>query len=86
MDEPRTRRAPTQERSRRTVGRILDAAEQIIGESGIEAATTRAIAERAEVSTPSLYRFFADRDEIFDALLHQILGEFDERAAGFSNG
>lgn len=81
MDETRTRRAPTQERSRRTVGRILDAAEQIIGESGIEAATTRAIAERADVATPSLYRFFADRDEIFDALLQQILGEFDERAA-----
>lgn len=81
MDKHRSRRAPTQERSRRTVGRILDATEQIIGESGVEAATTRAIAERAEVATPSLYRFFADRDEIFDALLSQILSEFDERTA-----
>lgn len=79
VDEPRTRREPTQERSRRTVGRILDATEQIIGESGVEAVTTRAIAELAEVSTPSLYRFFADRDEIFDALLQQILTAFDER-------
>lgn len=81
VDKPRARRAPTQERSRRTVGRILDAAEQIIGEAGVEAATTRTIAERADVASASLYRFFADRDEIFDALLQQILAEFDEQAA-----
>ncbi len=80
VDESRARRAPTQERSRRTVSRILDATEQIIGESGIEAVTTRAIAERADVATPSLYRFFADRDEIFDAILQQTLLDFDERA------
>jgi AcrR family transcriptional regulator len=77
---PRARRAPTQERSRRTVGRILDATEQLIGEAGVEAATTRAIAEQAGVAPASLYRFFADRDEIFDALLRQIVAEFDERA------
>jgi len=55
-DVPGTRRLPTQERSRRTVQRILDAAEAIVGESGADAATTRAIAERAGVSAPSLYR------------------------------
>lgn len=64
VDGPRARRAPTQERSRRTVGRILDAAEQIIGETGAEAVTTRTIAERADVAPASLYRFFADRNEI----------------------
>ena len=53
-------------RSRGTVNRILDAAEAIAAEDGPEAVTTRAIAEHAGVAAPSIYRFFADRDEIFD--------------------
>jgi AcrR family transcriptional regulator len=73
-----TRREPVQERSRRTVTKILQATEQIIGESGIEAATTRAVSERAGVAAPSLYRFFADRDEILDALLEQLIKDLDQ--------
>jgi AcrR family transcriptional regulator len=75
-----TRRTPTQARSRRTVQRILDAAEAIVGESGADAATTRAIAARAGVSAPSLYRFFADRDEILDRLLSTGLAALDRHA------
>lgn len=73
----RTRRVPSQARSRRTVQRILDAAEAIVGESGVDAATTRAVAERAAVAAPSLYRFFADRDEILDAVLERMLRDLD---------
>ena len=76
----RTRRAPAQERSRRTVRQILDATEELIGERGIDAATTRAIAERAGVAVPSLYRFFADRDEILDALLEHMVADLDAHA------
>jgi len=72
-----TRRVPAQARSRRTVRRILDAAEAIVGESGVDAATTRGIAERAGVAAPSLYRFFADRDEILDAVLERMLRDLD---------
>jgi AcrR family transcriptional regulator len=74
----RGRREPVQARSRRTVERILEAAEAIIGEDGVEAATTRAIAERAGVVAPSLYRFFDDRDAIFDALLEAMLEQLEE--------
>ena len=63
------RRKPVQERSRRTVAAILDAAEAIVDEEGVNAATTRAIADRAGVAYPSLYRFFSDRDQILDDLL-----------------
>ena len=49
-----TRRAPMQARSRATVTRILDAAAAIADEQGVDAATTRAIADRAGVSYPSL--------------------------------
>jgi AcrR family transcriptional regulator len=76
----RTRREPTQQRSRRTVRQILDAAEQIVGTQGVDAATTRAIAERAGVAIPSLYRFFADRDEILDALLEHMIADLDQHA------
>jgi AcrR family transcriptional regulator len=76
----RARREPTQQRSRRTVRQILDAAEQIVGTQGVDAATTRAIAERAGVAIPSLYRFFADRDEILDALLEHMTADLDQHA------
>lgn len=69
-----------QERSRQTVRRILAAAEAIVEQDGVDAATTRAIAERANVAVPSLYRFFADRDEILDALLEEMLRDLDEQA------
>ena len=73
------RREPTQARSRRTVTRILDAAAAIVDEHGVDAATTRTIADRAGVAYPSLYRFFADRDEIFDRLLERHLTQIDDR-------
>ncbi len=79
-DTIRQRREPVQTRSRETVGRILEAAAALIEAEGLDAVTTRAIAERASVSAPSLYRFFADRDEIFDRLLSTQLAELDRHA------
>ena len=74
-----TRRAPVQERSRLTVARILDAAAEIADEQGIDAATTRAVADRAGVSYPSLYRFFPDRDAILGELLERQVADLDAR-------
>ena len=69
-----------QQRSRRTVRQILDAAGQIVGTQGVDAAATRAIAERGGVAIPSLYRFFADRDEILDALAEHMTADLDQHA------
>ncbi|HXA72633.1 MAG TPA: TetR/AcrR family transcriptional regulator [Acidimicrobiales bacterium] len=74
------RRQPVQERSRETVARLLDAAAAIIDEAGVEAATTRAIAERDGVAYPSLYRFYADREEILEQLLERHLADLDAEA------
>jgi len=76
---PVQRRAPVQARSRQTVARILDAAAAIADEHGVEAATTRAIADRAGVSYPSLYRFFADREAILGELLERQCADLDAR-------
>ncbi|QUW83975.1 TetR/AcrR family transcriptional regulator [Streptomyces mirabilis] len=67
------RRQPVQARSRETVERILDAAALLLEEDGVEAVTTRAIAKRAGITAPSLYRFFVDREQILDALMEQHL-------------
>ncbi|MCX5085477.1 MULTISPECIES: TetR/AcrR family transcriptional regulator [unclassified Streptomyces] len=75
----RRRRRPVQARSRETVERILDAAAVLLEEGGVEAVTTRVIAERAGITAPSLYRFFADRDQVLDALMEQHL----ERLSAF---
>ncbi len=74
-----SRRAPVQERGRQTVVRILDAAATIADELGVDAVTTRAIADRAGVSYPSLYRFFADREAILDELMERHCAELDAR-------
>ncbi|WP_405997194.1 TetR/AcrR family transcriptional regulator [Streptomyces sp. NBC_00829] len=76
------RRQPVQARSRETVERILDAAAALLEEGGVDAVTTRAIAERAGITAPSLYRFFADRDQVLDALMEQHL----ERLSAFLAG
>lgn len=61
---------PQQERAARRVRTLLDAAEAVFGESGFEAATMTAIAERSGTSIGGLYRYFPDKPAIAQALLH----------------
>lgn len=62
------RRKPTQDRSKRRLERILDAATHVLAEVGYEAATTEGIAERAGVSIGSIYRFFPNKRALFSAV------------------
>jgi AcrR family transcriptional regulator len=73
-----TRRAPVQERSSETVHTILDAASSLLERLPIEQITTSRIAEEAGVSVGGLYRFFADKQEIFDAIALRGLAAFRE--------
>jgi AcrR family transcriptional regulator len=63
-----TRKSPSQERSRRTVDRILDAAARIFHECGYSGATTNDIADEAGVSVGSLYQYFPNKDALLVAL------------------
>lgn len=47
---------------------IFEAAARVFGESGFEAATTNAIAERAGVSVGSLYQYFPNKRVLLEAL------------------
>jgi len=53
---------------------ILDAAEAVIADRGLEGASTAAIASRAGVAVGTLYNYFPDRDSLIDSL-------FDARRA-----
>lgn len=62
---------------------ILEAARDVIGERGYQAATFQQIALRAGVSRPTLHYYFDSRDHIYDVLLteiHQRLAECVEQA------
>src|SRR5262245_52449203 len=50
-------------------GRMLAAAEAVFAESGYASATMAAIAKRARVSTGNLYRYFANKEELFYTIL-----------------
>jgi AcrR family transcriptional regulator len=68
VDDARPARPPQQDRGLKRVESILDAAEAVVAEVGVEAASTNAIAERAGSSVGSLYHFFPSKEAIIEAL------------------
>ncbi|MDO7869461.1 TetR/AcrR family transcriptional regulator [Nocardioides jiangxiensis] len=64
--------------------RILDAAAQVLREHGPRPRLITTIAERAQVSRPTLYRHFRDRTELYDSLmraeLQRVVEEVVQRA------
>jgi AcrR family transcriptional regulator len=76
-----SRRSPVQDRARRTVERILDAAAHVFGERGY-AATTNDVAERAGVSIGSLYQYFRDKDALLVALHDRHLDQIERELLG----
>jgi AcrR family transcriptional regulator len=78
MAHPSTRRAPLQVRSTETVSTILDAASSLLSSTPFEQITTSRIAEAAGLSVGALYRFYSDKQEIFDAIAVRELTAFRE--------
>lgn len=72
-----TRRVPSQERSRRRVEQILDAAAEVVVRDGVDALSTQEIARRAGVPVASLYQYFADKDDVLLALAGRDMDEMD---------
>jgi len=69
------RKQPVQERSRKTVEVILDAAALVFSEKGFSGGTTNHIAEQAGVSIGSLYQYFPNKDSILVGLLERHLAD-----------
>ncbi|MGT2425868.1 TetR/AcrR family transcriptional regulator [Amnibacterium kyonggiense] len=58
--------------------RILDAARDLLRESGAGGVTTRAVAQAAGVQAPAIYRLFGDKDGLLEALAERAVAEFAE--------
>ena len=78
-DRPNRRREPQQDRSRRTVERIVDAAARVLERDGYRAASTNRIAAEAGVSPGSLYQYFGDRDALLEAVTARFVARFEEQ-------
>lgn len=75
------RTEPTQRRSSQRLDALLDAAAEIVDESGFERLTTQMVAERAGASIGTVYRYFPDRVAVLYALRERSVRRFRERVA-----
>jgi TetR/AcrR family tetracycline transcriptional repressor len=73
---PAPPRTPGQ-RAGLTRARVLETAHELLGERGIDALTMRALAERLGVSPNTLYSHVADKTDLVDAILDDVLAEVD---------
>lgn len=61
--------------------KILDAADRLFRTSGLEAVTTRRVADRVGVTAMALYRHFRDKEALIEALVAHGFGLWEERLA-----
>jgi AcrR family transcriptional regulator len=72
-----------QARGQRRIEQILDSAAQVFAEVGFEAASTNAIAARADVPIGSLYQFFPNKEAIAEALADRFTRRLRDTQAVF---
>lgn len=65
-----------------TKDRILSAAKAVLESRGIEGLTIRRVAQRAELSPMALYRHFADKDALLDALMQDGIAAWESIVRG----
>jgi AcrR family transcriptional regulator len=80
--EQRSEAPKRQERGRRRIESILDAAEEVIGEIGYDATTTNLIASRAGISPGSFYQYFPNKTAVVEALAHRYVDHLAETHGG----
>ncbi|WP_433733840.1 TetR/AcrR family transcriptional regulator [Nocardia sp. CA-129566] len=73
----------TERREARRVA-LLEAALDLIGESGASGVTMRAVCRRANLTDRYFYESFASRDELLDVLYRQVADEFLEPMTAFA--
>lgn len=79
---PHRRAIPKQARAAATLGRILDAAVEVLVERGLQGFNTNVVAEVAGVNVATLYHYFPDKNSVLRELFHRS----EERRVGFVLG
>lgn len=72
---------PVQARSRKTMNRILDAAERLLAESSIDRVGIADITAEAGVAAGSFYTRFSDKDDLLEKLFARYMDDLRELAA-----
>lgn len=70
---------------RRNVGKILQAAEKVFAEKGYGATSMGDIAEQAELPRSNLHYYFSTKDDLFRAVLQDLLDVWKQDALCFEN-
>lgn len=81
-DKPGTatqRRLPRQARAAATFDAILEATASLLAEVGYDGVNTNAVAARAGVKPPAVYRYFPNKFALYEALAEKLQGELDVR-------
>lgn len=73
---------PASRRREQTRARLLDAAHELFGEVGMDAASVEAICERAGFTRGAFYSNFESKEELFLALITHLADETIEQVAG----
>ena len=75
------RRIPAQKRSQRKLEKVMEVATRLVIEGDPQAITTTTIAGAADISVGWIYRYFPDKEAIFDRILVESLERLDKRLA-----
>lgn len=70
--------APQQARSRESLGRLLKAAVEVLGQRGVEGTTVPRIAAHAGLTPGSIYRRFRDKDDLLQTTLLKVYEDQDK--------
>jgi AcrR family transcriptional regulator len=79
MPKPKPTLEPQQARSRESLQKLLKAAEEVLGQHGVDGATIPRIAEHAGLSPGAVYRRFRDKDALLETVILDILERQEER-------
>lgn len=74
-------RKPVQDRSRAVVSRILQATHDLLNEAPLDQLTMYRVAERADISVASIYRYYADKMDLLRAVQDRCLSDLVEKVA-----
>jgi AcrR family transcriptional regulator len=72
-------KAPRQDRSRRTLGKIVEAARELLLEGGVDAVTVQAVVHKASSSVGSFYARFTGKEDLLRHLDETVWADATER-------
>ncbi|MGJ7908304.1 TetR/AcrR family transcriptional regulator [Actinopolyspora sp. H202] len=73
------RRSPWQERMReRTANEIRQSAAKLLNEQGIDAVSIRAVARELGMSSPAIYRYFSNHEDLVNAVIIDVFEDLNK--------